>query len=79
MILNDGREMVLVLIWDEGEGGGGGQEELAVRPGTKFKWLPTLTNWFRFDYVPSKKGINFGKSVSSKSNFWNFMFLCLKH
>ena len=37
MILNDGRKMVLVWIWDEGEG-------VAARPGTEFKWLPLLTN-----------------------------------
>ena len=37
MILNDGKKMVLVWIWDEGEG-------VAARPGTEFKWLPPLTN-----------------------------------
>ena len=30
MILNDGKKMVLVWIWDEGEG-------VAARPGTEFK------------------------------------------
>ena len=39
MILNDGREMVLVLIWDDGEG--------------EWEWtgvaLPPLPNWFRLD------------------------------
>lgn len=30
MILNDGRKMVLVWIWDEGDG-------VAARPGTAFK------------------------------------------
>ena len=37
MILNDGRKMVLVWIWDEGGGGGSGQEGLAARPGPEFK------------------------------------------